>query len=211
MFKKHIKYFLYLVVGVSVMSASAGALEDWFRDIERDNGSGLTSLMRRGMDPNIRDEKGQVGLFLALRTGSFNAAAALLDHPGIDLNVANNAGETPVMMAALRGQLEWTRRLVEHGARVQQAGWTALHYAATGPDPKVVEYLLARGAAVDALSPNGTTPLMMAAGYGSEASVDLLLRHGANAKLRNQLELDVVEFARQAGREVLVKRLEPMR
>ena len=78
---------------------------------------------------------------------------------------------------------------------MHQDGWSPLHYAAAGPEPKIVAMLLDRGAPIDARSPNQTTPLMMAAGYGAEANVDLLLARGADKRLRN----DVV-WTRQALR-----------
>jgi len=49
--------------------------------------------------------------------------------------------------------------------------------------------------------------LMMAARYGAEPSVDLLLAAGADLGLRNQLDLSAIDFARQADRETLAKRL----
>jgi ankyrin repeat protein len=63
---------------------------------------------------------------------------------------------------------------------------------------------------VDARSPNGSTPLMMAARYGSEASVDLLLARGANPKLRNQRDLSAADFARMDGRDALAQRLQTL-
>jgi ankyrin repeat protein len=112
------------------------------------------------------------------------------------------------MMAALRGHLTWCKRLVERGAAVNRAGWTPLHYAATGPEPQVVSFLLASGAKVDAASPNGTTPLMMAARYGQEDSVQLLLGARADPRLRNQKDLSAADFARDAGRQALASRLD---
>ena len=96
-------------------------------------------------------------------------------------------------------------------AKVNQPGWSALHYAASGPEPTLVKLLLEQGANVEAASPNGTTPLMMAAQYSSEDSVKLLLDKGADWKLRNQKNLAAVDFARLAGRDYLVKRLEALR
>ena len=62
---------------------------------------------------------------------------------------------------------------------------------------------VARGARVDARSPNGTTALMMAARYGPEDAVQALLQKGADPRLRNDLDLGAADFARQAGREKL--------
>jgi hypothetical protein len=90
---------------------------------------------------------------------------------------------------------------------VNKPGWSPLHYAATGPDPKIVELLLDRGAVVDADSPNRSTPLMMAARYGKEGSVKLLLARGADPKRTNDLNQTAADFARSAGRESLAAQL----
>jgi ankyrin repeat protein len=111
------------------------------------------------------------------------------------------------MMAALKGHADWVRKLIERGAQVNKTGWTPLHYAATGPNPAVVQLLLERGAQVDAESPNRTTPLMMAARYGNEAGVDILLARGADPKRTNDLGLSAADFARDAQRTALSARL----
>ena len=126
----------------------------------------------------------------------------------IKVTALNAAGESPLMMAALKGDLVDAKLLLDRGAKVDQPGWSALHYAATGPEPKIVQLLIDRGATIDSLSPNGTTPLMMAAQYGTEDSVNLLLARGADPRRRNQLNLGPVDFAKLSGREPLVKRLE---
>jgi len=51
---------------------------------------------------------------------------------------------------------------------------------------------------------------MMAARYGDEGSVAVLLERGADATLRNQLDLSAADFARAAGREPLARRLESL-
>ena len=205
---KYFRYVLYTIVTVTVFNASAGSYEDFFSAIHNDNASTLANLLERGFDPNTRDPKGQPGLTMAIQEQSPKAEKALLDRSDIDVNALNQAGESALMMAALRGNLPTLQRLLERGARVNQPGWSALHYAATGPDSKIVEVLVERGADIDAASPNGTTPLMMAAQYGSEASVELLLKRGADAKKRNQRNLAAVDFAKLSGRESLVKRLD---
>jgi ankyrin repeat protein len=189
-------------------AARAGAYEDFFRAVNVDDAGTVSQLVARGFDPNAPDEKGQVGLFLALRGGSPKVVAALLASPGIRIDAANAQSETPLMMAALRGELDWCQRLLDRGARVNREGWTPLHYAASGPEPKLIDLLLDRGAQIDAPSPNRTTPLMMAARYGSEAAADALVARGADAKLRNDKGLNAADFARLAGREALAARLD---
>lgn len=188
-------------------SANAGPKEDFFRAINVDNASTVKELLAEGFDPNTMGEKGQVPLYLAMRDESGKVATVLLAHPAIRIDATNEANETPVMMAALRGNLDWTQRLLDRGAALNRTGWTPLHYAAAGPEARVVGLLLDRGAAIEALSPNRTTALMMAARYGSEASVDLLLARGASTRARNDKDMNAADFALSAGRESLAKRL----
>ena len=203
-----IALYLALVTGFSV--ARAGAYEDFFKAIDFDNARAVSGLLARGFDPNARDEKGQTPLYLSLREGSFKVAALLLAQPQLRVDLTNRAGETALMISALKGQTEWLDKLMDRGAAVDGPGtqvWTALHYAASSPGVAAVELLLTRGAKVDARSPNGSTPLMMAARYGSEDAVQLLLKRGADARLRNDLGLSAADFARQAGREALTESL----
>jgi ankyrin repeat protein len=202
-----LKWLFQIVLSIGVSSVHAGAYEDFFKAIEMDDGRTISSLIRRGFDANSPSVSGQTPLFLALRSGSQQAVAALLTAPDLKVDQPNEANETALMMAALRGHLDWCKRLVELGAAVNREGWTPLHYAATGPNPLVTAYLLEMRAAVDAPSPNATTPLMMAARYGHEDSVRLLLAANANPRLRNQKDLSAADFAREAGREALAQQL----
>lgn len=201
---------VFIAFSVLFQLAQAGAYEDFFRALNTNDAGTVRSLLARGFDPNSPDEKGQVALYVALRAESTAAVAALMDHPQLKVDAANAVGETPLMMAALRGNLAAAQALLAKGSRADKDGWTPLHYAATGPEPKLVALLLDRGARIDAPSPIQSTPLMMAAKYGNEASVDLLIARGADVKWRNTAGQGVVEYARQGGREALAARLEKL-
>ena len=211
--RNYFRFAVYLVLMVCFSAAKAGAYEDFFRAVVLDDARTVENLLQRGFDPNARDEKGQAALYLSQREGAFKVAEVLLANPQTRVDLVNAAGETALMMTALRGHSAWIERLIGRGARVEggaegtSPGWTPLHYACAGPEVKAVQLLLTRGARIDARSPNGTTPLMMAARYGSEAAVDLLLKQGADARLRNDLNLSAGDFAQQAGRESLAARL----
>lgn len=204
-----LKNLLQLVLLLMISSAHAGAYEDWFRAVDRDDGRTARQLLERGFDPNAPDERGNPSLFLALRGQGSAVAEVLLQHPDLRLDVANANGETPVMIAALHGRLDWVRRLLDRGAAVNRDGWTPLHYAASGPEPQVVELLLDRGARIDAPSPNRSTPLMLAARYGDERNALLLAQRGADRAARNDRGLNAADFARLGGRDSLARRLEP--
>lgn len=201
------KNVFYLIVASCISSANAGSYEDFFVAVIRDDAGAIRTLLDKGFDANSLDDKGQPAANLAIQRDSGRALEALVAAPGLDVNLLNPAGESALMLAAIKGQIEWCERLLQRGAKVNQPGWTPLHYAASGPNPRVIELLLGRGALLDARSPNGSTPLMMAARYGSEESVRLLLERGANPTLRNERELDAADFARLAGREKLAAQL----
>jgi ankyrin repeat protein len=208
--KLYIRLVLYCLVAVVVSPATAGAYEDFFKAVELDRPRTVSQLLDRGFDPNSTSPDGQVALLLALRDGSPQVAEVLLASPRLQVDATNSAGETPLMMAALRGELVWVKRLVERGAQINRSGWTPLHYAASGPDPEVVAYLLDRGAAIDAQAANGSTALMMAARYGALDAAPLLLKRGANPSLRNAAGLSAADFARGADREALAARLDAL-
>jgi len=205
---KNFRFIAYLVVASLSSFVQAGSFDDFFRAVINDDATVVASLLERGFDPNARDGDGQCALGLAAREGSDRVVDALLRHPQLNVDVRNTAGETALMFAALHGRLQMSQRLIERGAAITLDGWNPLHYAATGPEPKIVTLLLSKGAPVDARSPNGTTALMMAARYGSEQSVALLLQQHADPTLRNERGLNAADFARSAGRDSLAKRLE---
>lgn len=204
-------FILLSIVGINTSSAqtagSPGADEAFFRAVANDDARTVSSMFLRGIDPNSVDAKGQLALNIALREGNTKVVAQFLAHPDLKVNLANALGETPLMMAALKGEVDWMRKLLDRGAEVDRPGWAPLHYAASGPGTAAVQLLLERGATLDARSPNGTTPLMMAAKYGAIDAAHLLVERGADAKLRNELDFDAAAFARQAGRDRLADHL----
>lgn len=195
------KSLLYLVVLIGFSWAHAGSYEDFFVAIKQDNSGAIDALLRRGFDPDTLDPKGLPGLYLALRDGSLKAAGALIQWPKTNVEIRTAQDESPLMMAALKGHVDLVKKLIERGADVNKTGWAPLHYAATSGQLAIMELLLDESAYIDAESPNGTTPLMMAAQYGTPSAVKLLLDAGADPTLRNQLGLSAIDFANRANRK----------
>jgi hypothetical protein len=74
----------------------------------------------------------------------------------------------------------------------------------------IVRLLLEHHAFIDPESPNGTTPLMMAARYGSGEAVKLLLEEGAVPTARNRLGLSALDFACMGERPDAIRLLAPL-
>jgi len=196
---QNIKKLLYLIVFIGYSVSHAGSYADFFAALERDNARDVQALLQRGFDPNSVSPDGQLALVLALRRSSFAVAQLLIAQPATQVEVRTDKDESPLMLAAIKGQLELCRQLIDRDADVNKPGWAPLHYAASSGNSQLVQLLLDHYAYIDAESPNGSTPLMMAARYGSTQSVKVLLDAGADAKLKNTLGLNALDFAQQAG------------
>lgn len=181
------------------LSSWSGSYEDFFTAVKFDRPRVVQSLLQRGFDPNTVSPEGVPALMLAVREPSLQVAELLAAHPATRTEVRNDKDESVLMLAALKGHLSLVQKLVENQADVNKTGWTALHYAASRGHVSVMDFLLANSAYIDAESPNGTTPLMMAAMYGSPEAVKLLIQAGADPTLKNQLGLTALDFAERGG------------
>lgn len=198
-----------IAIAALALPAWADDTKDFWTAITYDQDWHLARLLARtGMDPNTPSADGEPPLVAALRHDSDRVAAGLIANPRVDVEARNPAGETPLMLAAIRNKQPLLRQLLARGAKVNQEGWTALHYACSQIELEPAQILLDAGADANARSPNGSTPLMMAARYGGLDQLTLLLARGANPRLRNARGLTVADFARDAGRlDDIVERL----
>ncbi len=199
-FINYINKSIYLFVFTGFISAFAGSYEDFFAAIKRDDANAVQQLLARGFDPNTIDPLGQTGLYIALSEPSLKTAQVLLAAPKTNVNALNAKDESALMIAALKGHLDVAASLIKRDADVNKTGWAPLHYAATGGHLPILSLLLENHAYIDAESPNGSTPLMMAAMYGTPQAVKLLVEAGADPLLKNQQGLTAIDFARRASR-----------
>jgi hypothetical protein len=192
---------IYIIVLYGISVCHAGSFHDFFGAIKDDDASAIAALLNRGFDANTLDPAGVPGLILALRAPSPKVAAILIDWPKTHIEVRTPQDESPLMLAALKGLTQLCQQLISKDADVNKPGWTPLHYAATGGHLEIITLLLENHAYIDAASPNGSTPLMMAAHYGTPAAVKLLLEAGADPLLKNAQNLTAIDFAQRAGRQ----------
>lgn len=179
-----------------VRNAQAGSYEDYFSAIVKDNEWVVSGLLSRGFDPKTPNEKGLNGLFVALNSGSLKVARLLIESKGTPIDDRNENDETPLMIASIKGYVELAKLLIEKGADVNKPGWTPLHYAASKGNVEMIRLLIEENAYIDAASPNGTTPLMMSAGYsGNPLACKVLLEEGADPTLINDKDLSAHDFA----------------
>jgi ankyrin repeat protein len=119
-------------------------------------------LIKGGADVKFKDRYEVTPLYLACFNGNAAMIKLLLD-AGADPNSADPTGETALMTVATVGDLESVKLLLDRGARVEstEPGFeqTALMYAVRNNHPDVVQLLVSRGAAVNARTRVGPTPV----------------------------------------------------
>lgn len=143
-----------------------------------------------------------------LRIGDSARLREALDH-GSPVNGRDSLGNTPLMKAAVYGNVACVRLLLDRGAQVNvtnAAGATPLMRAAT--DYEKVRLLVERGAEVNARSGLGDTALMLAARpWNGHQAVELLLGRGADAKATNNWGATALMAAAASGDEKSVRLL----
>jgi ankyrin repeat protein len=152
----------------------------------------IEKLLKTGANPNIVSSTGESPLMTATRTSSMGAVKALLAH-GANVNAKENSREqTALMWAVAMQRSDVVGVLLEHGADIHarskvireiivrddkadqgrptpeeeildKGGSTALLFAAREGDVDSAKLLVAAGASVNEVAPDGMSVLVMAA------------------------------------------------
>ena len=108
---------------------------------------------------------------------------------------------TPLHVAALGGDMDEVKRLVEAGADVNAVSVyqaTPLHWAVQGSSvkPDILSYLVEHGADVNAKNTWGATPLHLTSSFGNVPATRRLLELGADPTVRDDMNQTPVHKAK---------------
>lgn len=164
--------------------------------IERGDIAQATRWLDAGLPPDFAGNLIGNGLMIGAWEGSIPMMALFLSR-GANVNAQNAHGETALLHASWKGHLAAVQWLIAHGAAVNRQGktWSALHYAAFAGHADIVDFLLKQHADSNAPSPNGSTPLMMAAREGKGNVATALLAAGAQGSITNDNGENAVQWA----------------
>lgn len=139
----------------------------------------VEQLLAAGASPSMRErERGQTALMWAAARRHGAVVRALLA-AGADVTPRTAARAVTVMLD--RGPGREAKTAMAHGARVQQGGFTALHFAAQSGDAESTSLLVDHGAAIDDRAADGQSPLVLAVFSGHADVARVLLDRGADA------------------------------
>jgi ankyrin repeat protein len=154
-------------------------------------------LLRSGANPNAEAKSGHTALILAAGYDGAKESVRLLLGAGANVNAAVREGiipgATPLVRAAIRGDTEMAKLLVDRGATLESGEPkipVALLFAASQGDVAMVTFLLDKGEPVDSrwpreFFPPAPTVMMVALSDGYPELVRLLLARGAGANTRD--------------------------
>jgi ankyrin repeat protein len=140
-------------------------------------------------------------LYWSLFNCEFEAAELLLKK-GANVNLADSYGSAPLHLAVCCKDVDLSliEHLIEKGADVNYKntsdGWRGLHYVISCGSDDVARLLIEKGADVNAIADDGTTPLILAAKNDDVFIAKLLLEKGADVNWRDMHKKNAMSYAK---------------
>lgn len=154
--------------------ASAGrATKNLLSGIKHLSVKAVEKLLALGADPDAQNESGETPLLLACYRKDQESFVRLLVNIGANVNLADDCGNTPLIVSAADDRLKTVRLLVD------------------------------RGADVNAQNVEGDTPLTNASIWGERRTVQFLLSRGADPGLVDGLGCSAMDLASQKGNQTI--------
>jgi ankyrin repeat protein len=180
-----------------VQNVHAAVYDEMMSAVKLGDRGTVIDLLNRGMDVNTSDIEGNTLLMLAVRENHPELVDLFIQQRA-KINARNMHGDSALRLAAYQGQLSLVKRLVEAGAQLEMEGWTPLIYATFNGHAEVVEYLLSKGADINAVSESGMTALMAAARGGYADLAKRLVALGADIDLKDTNGRTALDWATRA-------------
>jgi ankyrin repeat protein len=160
-------------------------------------------LLENGANGDATTANGQTALHIAAQKGH-RKCMKLLFAQHVDLHIVDNSG-SPSFHAAVGTATDESTvpLLVKHKVLLNfqnpRNGNTALHLAVLTRRPRIILFLLEKGASIDIANDEGFTPLQMAANMDNCEAISLLLQHCAAVEARSVAGPTALQYAAWKG------------
>ena len=217
-------YLLFYTIPNIKTNLTNDEKELMYRATNRDT-DGVLSLIHKGVDVDVQDEKGMTPLMFAAQAGHVKLVVKLIE-AGSNMNIQSNSGDTALIYATKKNKINCVQKLIELGANVNIQGGngqTALNHATINKDGSCLEMLLEGDANPHIVLNNGIlTPLLLAINLHNLVGVDKLIRAGVNVNYapRNGIvplcaaafrgKVDIVKELIEAGADLNAGRTTPL-
>lgn len=159
---------------------------------------------------NLRNNNSSTALHELLCSNTKLDITPVLQIPQLDLEIQNNTGKTPLLIATHKGKNNDIAALINANAdtlAADNSGCTALIYAALSGKAENLRLLLQKQYDLNARCNNGNTALIRAAIRGHLDCVRELVAAGADIEVRNNNGSTAYELAEMFGSRPVVKEL----
>jgi ankyrin repeat protein len=152
----------------------------------------LEILLQRSRNIDLCDSKKRTALLLAIAYKQVEAAKLLLSQKTINIELVDDSGGTPLIAAATYGISSIIPDLVARGAQLNRRTDLAcapiMQAVARGHTETAKTLLSIPGIDVNTIPPwTGRTPLHYAVSWGNAELVELLISHGADLHVRDNV------------------------
>lgn len=205
-----IKILLVTLLGFSALAqGKALSLEQVLDAAGSGNLTALKKYKNKKGDLNAQDSHGLTPLMQAVATGQKKVVDYLL-HQKVNLELKNETGDTALAMAIGNEQDPIAVSLIEAGAKTDVLGGenknNLVFMAASVNATKTLQLLIKKAPdQINAKNKNGDTALHEAARFGSEKTLEILLKAGAKKDLGNNQGKTALDIARSINNEVAMK------
>ncbi|XP_014772761.1 transient receptor potential cation channel subfamily A member 1 homolog [Octopus bimaculoides] len=129
---------------------------------------------------------------------------------GADVNGVESDRSMPLHRAAMSGNMECVKLLVDNSARIDaydEEQSTPLHKAALYNHYNVVDYLIKCGARVNKRDSDSYTPLLLAALRGHSETIEILMNASADPLAVDKYEKTAIYLASEENKTLVLKKL----
>ena len=149
----------------------------------------VTLLLREGCPVTTRARHGVSVLLVAARFGQKELIAYLIGC-GLNVNIEDEDGATPLHYAVYQGHLESVHALLRLGGRramtmIAGDAGTPLHVAVRRGNKDIVSLLLSEGCPMNMTIQKGLTALHIAASTGQVDIIEILVRRGLDVNIQD--------------------------